>query len=416
MGVGLTGWRKFLPRVYDAFFGGFSGLTPVQEEAIPVLLEGRGLLLVAPTASGKTEAVTAPLAERALDFPGQTFGLYVCPTRALANDLKGRLKERLRRCGLRLAIRHGERDTAAAREAPAFILTTPESLEVMLSSPSADRTWARVREVRAVVVDEAHQFFGTRRGLQLYFLLERLKGLAGRPLQRVCLSATVGDPRALAGFFRGSDPKLEVRVVPGARALELRVGLVGGTGAGPALSVPAWVGEIVARHRKVLVFANTRAQCDWLCWRLEESGLGRRIPVLLHYSSLDQEYRQGVERRFREEPRAVCVATSTLELGVDIGDVDAVAMWGAPHTVTGFIQRLGRGNRRTGVGLVYGACPRVKELGACEPEDNLLRFASLVYCAGKTSLRRPICRSSTQCWSSSCWPLPCATTGLRPML
>jgi ATP-dependent Lhr-like helicase len=109
----------------------------------------------------------------------------------------------------------------------------------------------------------------------------------------------------------------------------------------------------------------------------------------LHYSSLDQEYRQGVEGRFREEPQAVCVATSTLELGVDIGDVDAVAMWGAPHTVTGFIQRLGRGNRRTGVGLVYGACPRVKELGACEPEDDLLRFASLVYCAGKNELETP---------------------------
>jgi hypothetical protein len=205
VGVGLTGWRKFLPRVYDAFFGGFSGLTPAQEEAIPVLLEGRGLLLVAPTASVLPEAVTAPLAERALDFPGQTFGLYVCPTRALANDLEGRLKERHRRCGLRLAIRHGERDTAAAREAPAFILTTPESLEVILGSPSADRTRARLREVRAVVVDEAHQFFGTRRGLQLYFLLERLKGLAG-PRSGSAFRPPWAIPGLWPGSFGGATP------------------------------------------------------------------------------------------------------------------------------------------------------------------------------------------------------------------
>lgn len=378
-------WRARLPRVYDAFFRSFGRLRPTQEQAFPLVLQRRNLLLIAPTGSGKTEAVVAPLAEMAIDHPGTTFALYIAPTRALVNDLEVRLSERLAACGLRLAVRHGERNTVRGREAPAIILTTPESLEVMLSLQH-EYARDRLREVQAVVVDETHQFYGTPRGLQLYCLLERLKYYTGRPLQRICLSATVGEPELVAEFFRGSDAPLEVVSVPGARALDIRLDHVtAGSLDGLADAAAAWLLEILENHRKVLVFANTRVQCDWLRWKLGERI--KNVPVLLHYSSLHRDYREEVERTFRERPRAVCIATSTLELGVDIGDIDAVAMWGAPNTVTSFLQRLGRGNRRTDTSIVYAACPAYHPSGAdADPDNHLLTFAALTSCVMKSEL------------------------------
>jgi len=372
-------WRKFLPRVYDAFFGNRRDLLPSQKVAIPIVLDGKNLLLIAPTGAGKTEAVVAPLAERALDFRGQTYAIYIAPTRALANDLEMRLKERLERCGLRLAIRHGERNTVQGKQPPAFILTTPESLEVMLSvMPEYARE--RLREVRAVVVDEVHQFFGTRRGLQLACLLERLKHYAQHPLQRIGLSATVAEPERVAQFLQGSDEPVEIVSVKGQRQLRVYISFVGSPTPDDFGDAAAeWINEILIDHRKVLLFANTRATCDWLCWQLSER---LSVPVLLHYSSLHRDYREWVEKTFRQTQRAVCVATSTLELGIDIGDIDAVALWGAPHSVTSFLQRLGRGNRRTDTCIVYAACPQWHPSGSLsDPDDDLLRFVALAYCA-----------------------------------
>ncbi len=372
-------WRKLLPRVYDVFFGNRRDLLPAQKDAIPFVLEGKNLLLIAPTGAGKTEAVVAPLAEKALDFRGQTYALYIAPTRALANDLEVRLKERLERCELRLAIRHGERNTMRSKHPPAFILTTPESLEVMLSTmPEYARE--RLREVQAFVVDEVHQFFGTRRGLQFSCLLERLKHHAQHPLQRIGLSATVAEPERVAQFLQGSDEPVQVVSVRGQRQLQVYLSYVGSSKPkdfGDAAS--KWIDEILSKHHKVLLFANTRATCDWLCWQLN----GRLpIPVLLHYSSLHRDYREWVEKTFRQASNAVCVATSTLELGIDIGDIDAVALWGAPHSVTSFLQRLGRGNRRTDTCVVYAACPQWYPSGApADPDDDLLRFVALTYCA-----------------------------------
>ncbi len=371
-------WSSLLPRTYDAFFRSFRKLLPSQEAAIPIVLDGKNLFLIAPTGTGKTEAVVAPLAERALDFAGQTYALYIAPTRALANDLEMRLKEPLARCGLRLAIRHGERNTVPGKRPPNFILTTPESVEVMLST-LPEYAKERLQEVRAVIVDEAHQFFGTRRGLQLYCLLERLEKFAKKPLQRICLSATVAEPEVVARFFQGSS-NMEIKVVPGQRQMRVRVDFIGcpsPEGFGEAAA--HWLGEILANHRKVLVFANTRTQCDWLCWQLSER---LSVPVFLHYSSLPRDYREFVEREFKRRPRAVCIATSTLELGIDIGDVDAVGMWGAPNTVSSFLQRLGRGNRRTDTNIVYAACPQYHPSGAeADPDNELLTFFALVHSA-----------------------------------
>ncbi|MCX2727448.1 DEAD/DEAH box helicase [Thermomicrobium sp. 4228-Ro] len=372
--------REMLPRVYDAFFGTFGRLRPVQERAIPLVLQRQNLLIIAPTGSGKTEAVVAPLVEMALDHPQSTFALYIAPTRALVNDLAVRLSERLSACGLRLAVRHGESKTVQGRDAPAMILTTPESLEVMLAG-SDDYVTARLREVQAVVIDETHLFYGTPRGVQLGCLLERLKQYTRHPLQRLCLSATVAEPELVAAFFRGSDAPFRIISVPGVRDLVVHLDVLESDSVERLADITAyWLTEILERHRKVLVFANTRVHCDWLAWKLSERV--RNVPVLLHYSSLHGTYRKHVERTFREASRGVCIATSTLELGIDIGDIDAVAMWGAPNTVTSFLQRIGRGNRRSGTCIVYAGCPAFYPSGRdADPTSHALTFAALTHCA-----------------------------------
>jgi len=139
--------------------------------------------------------------------------------------------------------------------------------------------------------------------------------------------------------------------VPGKRNLDIRIDFVGAPSFNAFGDAAAdWLRDILAEHRKVLVFANTRAQCDWHCPQLSDRI--KSVPVLLHYSSLHRTYRERVEKEFREHKSAVCIATSTLELGIDIGDVDAIAMWGTSNTVSSFLQRLGRGNRRTDTSIL----------------------------------------------------------------
>ncbi len=379
--------QRLIPRVFDAFFGRHLRLLPAQEAAIPLIIQGRNVLLISSTGSGKTEAVIAPIAERALRFSDQTYALYICPTKALINDLETRLASAFERLGLRLAVRHGDRTTIRGKQVPSIIVTTPESLDVMLSTNN-QQVIERLREVRAVIVDEVHQLYATRRGLQLKILLERLKHTpCCRSLQRIFLSATVAEPEAVAQYFQGTDNPIEMVNVGSGRRLRVTLDLL------PAESVDDFrSGEpllrllkpIVEEHRKILVFANTRNECDWLYWKLHER-LG--IPVFLHYSSLHKDYREQVEQQFRRQRRGLCIATSTLELGIDIGDVDAVVMYGAPNTVSSFMQRLGRGNRRSDESIVYGICRPFHINGApADGEEDLLYFAALTHAALRSEL------------------------------
>jgi ATP-dependent Lhr-like helicase len=328
------------------------------------------------------------MAEAALNFRGQTSVLYICPTRALINDLNGRLSTPIEKLGLRLAVRHGDRNTMAG-ETPAFLVTTPESLDVMLSN-SAEPDTKLLNGVRSVIVDEIHQLYGTRRGLQLRILLERLKHRCRRPLQRVLLSATVADPLAVANYFRGSDEPFEIIQTGTGRPISMTLDLL------PALSIQDFhsgrsfielLQPLLRRHGKILVFANTRNECDWLFWKLQGN---LDLPVFLHYSSLHKDYREQVESQFRRRRRALCIATSTLELGIDIGDIDLVVLYGPPHTISGFLQRLGRGNRRRGTCLVHGVCrPFHIDGNLADPAEDLLYFCTLVQAALAGKLEQP---------------------------
>lgn len=345
--------------------GGFTALTEAQQLAIPQILAKRPLLLIARTASGKTEAVLAPLLtlHQRERWRGRPSVLHVVPTRALVNDLHRRLELSLagfvdvgRRTG-----EYGETDAQ-------LLITTPESLDSMLARGT--RSEGHLLDgVRAVVIDELHLFAEGPRGTQLQVLLARLDEVAGTRVHRVGISATVPSPGRLAARFLGAGAV--VCTSSGNRSLRID-GLENrsslperGAGIDPLGSVFLRVFEgeggdkplserLLELRReletlKALVFVPSRSRCDSLTANLTDAFCGRApLEVHAHHGSLDRGQREGTERDLSESDEAVAVATSTLEVGIDIGDVGLVVLDGPPGSVSALLQRVGRGNRRSG--------------------------------------------------------------------
>ncbi len=327
---------------------GWPGLRPLQEQAIRPLLAGDDALLLAPTAGGKTEAALFPLLTRmhAERWDG-TSVLYVTPLRALLNNLAPRVKEYAGWLGRTVGVRHG--DTTAGqrarllRERPDILLTTPESLEAMLISVKVtpEETFA---DVRAIVVDEVHAFAGDDRGWHLQGVLDRLTALTGRPIQRIGLSATVGNPEELLGWLQGSARdwgRAGMVVNPpvaGAGDPELHLDHVGSVAGAATVIAGLHQGE------KRLVFCESRRQVEGLATALRE----REVETYLSHSSLSIEERRAAETAFAYSRDCVIVSTSTLELGIDVGDLDRVIQLGSTRSVASMLQRLGRTGRRPG--------------------------------------------------------------------
>jgi ATP-dependent Lhr-like helicase len=323
---------------------GWRSLRRLQEESIVPVVEGRHALLGAPTAGGKTEAALFPLLSRMVDqhWPGLSV-LYVCPLRALLNNLYPRVQGYCELLGHRAAIWHGDIGDAERKrvitEPPNVLLTTPESIEAMLMSRrvESERLFGGVQ---AIVVDEIHAFAGDDRGWHLLAILARLDALAGREIQRVGLTATVGNP----------DWLLDWLVCGGAGQRDV-VLVSAGDGSEVDLTVD-WVASddnaakvIASLHHgeKRLVFADSRARVESIGAALR----GKGKTVFVSHSSLSRHDRFQAERAFAETRDCVIVATSTLELGIDVGDLDRVVQIGAPATVASLLQRIGRTGRRT---------------------------------------------------------------------
>lgn len=324
----------------------WNGLRPTQAEAVGPILAGRDTLVLAPTAGGKTEAAVFPLLSRMAseDWQGVSV-LYVCPLRALLNNLQPRIDGYARWLGRSAAVWHGDVGQGQRRrilaERPDILLTTPESLEAMLVSTKVD---PRVvfSGLRAVVVDEIHAFAGDDRGWHLLAVLERLSRVAGRELQRVGLSATVGNPTFLVSWLQGSFAARETTVVSPAAsapaAPDITVDFVGSIGNAATVIASLHRGE------KRLVFVESRRQAEELGAALRDRG----VETYLSHSSLSASERRRSEAAFAEARDTVIVATSTLELGIDVGDLDRVIQIGSTRTVASFLQRLGRTGRRPG--------------------------------------------------------------------
>jgi ATP-dependent Lhr-like helicase len=323
---------------------GWQQLRPWQQDAIDPILAGEDVLLVAPTAGGKTESAAFPLLTRiANDGWRRLSVLYVCPLRALLNDLEPRLAAYCGWLGRRAALWHGDTGAAARRRIlagpPDLLLTTPESLEAMLVSTRVD-PHSLFADVQAVVVDEVHSFAGDDRGWHLLAVLERLQRLASRPFQRVGLSATVGNPEELLRWLQGSGAGRPGRVLAprnsSPASADVTLDYVG------SLANAAKVVASLHHGEKRLVFCESRRQVEALAVDLRERG----VTTFVSHSSLSADERRRSEQAFADSRDCVIVSTSTLELGIDVGDLDRVVQVDAPRSVASFLQRLGRTGRR----------------------------------------------------------------------
>ena len=347
---------------------GWTSLRPLQEQAVAPVLDGSDALLLAPTSGGKTEAALFPVltAMEQRHWDGLSV-VYLCPLKALLNNLLPRLETYSGWVGRRAALWHGDTTTGTRRATlaapPDVLLTTPESLESMLVSTSVDhhRLFA---DLRAVIVDEAHAFGAGDRGWHLVAVLERLSRLAGRPLQRIGLSATVGNPAELLTWLQGSaaGQRTGVVVAPGTADEVTTVGQDRSdesktvTTALPAVDADIqldYVGSVanaakviaaLYRGEKRLVFCDSKQLVEQLGMQLRELG----VTTHLIHASLSLDERRRAELAFAEGRDCVIVSTSALELGLDVGDLDRVIQVNAPLTVAAFLQRLGRSGRRTG--------------------------------------------------------------------
>ncbi len=311
----------------------YEQLTQIQTEAIPTIYEGVDSILISSTASGKTEAALIPVSSRLLNSKGAHICVYIAPTRALLNDLERRLSVPFHRLSLSLGIRHGDKSMVSDTENLAILLTTPESLDVLLCNGQIN-----LSRVKYIICDELHQIFGTPRGLQLLCLLRRMENSREDRPQRIALSATLGNPDVVQQWFQNKSKPVQVIRSDGHRGLEAEFYW---------LDRRTTLRQIIRGLdvKKALVFCNARRTCEEVFLELSQLP---PFEIFVHYSDLDRRQREYVEERFKSSEFATCVSTTTLELGIDIGSIEAVVLYDPSPSVTSFVQRVGRGGRRAG--------------------------------------------------------------------
>lgn len=356
----------FHPAVGTWFRQRFATVTDAQARAWPLIHAGQSMLLAAPTGSGKTLsaflAVLDELFRQGLEhdgeLPAQTQVIYVSPLKALSNDIRLNLQaplegiaqalaeQDLKAPHITTAVRTGDtpqKDRAAMRKrAPHILVTTPESLYVLLGSASGR---AGLNQVHTVIVDEIHALAGNKRGCHLALTLERLQALCGRPLRRIGLSATQRPVERVAQFLVGYQRPCAIVDVGHSRERDLAIE-VPPVPLGAVMATDVWelvydrLAALAREHRTTLVFVNTRRLAERLTRHLSER-LGQDA-VAAHHGSLAKEHRLSAEQRLKAGGLRMLVATASLELGIDIGDVDLVCQIASPGSIAAFLQRVGR--------------------------------------------------------------------------
>lgn len=333
---------------------GYVEPTPPQEKAIPLILRGDNVLLIAPTGWGKTEAVFFPLLHLILEekeksgTKGGIRALYITPLRALNRDLFRRMQMIAKYLGVKVSIRHGDTSSHERRKQlaapPDILITTPETLQAILPAPKM-RT--HLKSVRFVVVDEIHELVSSKRGVQLSLALERLAVLTGKEFQRIGLSATIGSPETVADFLGGVGRQVTLISLNAHKNMSIIVKLASTHGDDEPESGIArlfkrveQIAELISKHKASLVFVNTREMAESL-------GLGMilfnpEMGVRVHHGSLSREVRETTEYEFKIGKLKGVISTSSLELGIDVGDVDLVVQYHSPRQVSRLVQRVGR--------------------------------------------------------------------------
>ena len=341
---------------------GFSKPTEPQQKAIPKILEGKNILLISPTATGKTEAAFLPVLSMLLQMPEQKHGiklLYITPLRALNRDMLERLEWWCNNLDIKLAVRHGDTETRErtrqARSPPDILITTPETLQAILPG------WLmrqHLQHVRWIIIDEVHEMADSKRGSQLSLALERLRWIAGKDFQVIGLSATIGSPERVAQFLVGNGRPVEIVRVPVARKMHLKVVYPQPSQEDYVLSSKLYthpevaarlriIRDYIEKRKSVLLFTNTRAISEVLASRFKVWDMD--FPVSIHHGSLAKLSRIAAERGLKNGELKGLVCTSSLELGIDVGRIDFVIQYMSPRQVTRLIQRVGRSGHRIGL-------------------------------------------------------------------
>jgi len=339
----------------------FSFPTEAQKKAIPLILEGKNVLLIAPTATGKTEAAVLPVLNNFFvkgdNSPGINI-LYITPLRALNRDMLDRLEWWCKKLGLKVSVRHGDTDvkerSLQAKSPPHMLITTPETLQALLVGKVMKK---HLKSVKYVIIDEVHELAEDKRGSQLSLALERLRWITKSDFQLIGLSATIGSPEAVAKFLVGTNRSIEIVKVPIKRTTKIKLLLPSVNDEDYKLAAKLYTHpEVAARlrimknliksHDSVLLFTNTRAIAEVLASRFKVWDVD--FPISIHHGSLAKLVRVTAEKSLKKGELKGLVCTSSLELGIDVGKIDYVIQYMSPRQVTRLIQRIGRSGHKVG--------------------------------------------------------------------
>ena len=330
--------------------------TPVQEASQSAIASGKDRLVIAPTGSGKTMAAMLPLLDRAIrsEWEGMSI-LYITPLRALNRDVDRRLEEVVSSVGLTLGLRHGDTKqserTKQVRKPPNVMITTPETFQLMFTGSKIREL---LRTVEAVIIDEVHELAAGERGWQLSVGISRLEQFKGSTIQKVGLSATVGNPEQVAKWL-SKDGEAIIAEAP--RITELNVdaiiplpedeiGSLELAISPRAHATLRGLAEIITNNNPCLIFVNSRNSAETVSQRLQSIAPDLKIGV--HHGSLARETRQQMEDDLRSGSLQGLVCTSSLELGIDVGSVNHVVQIRSPRSVDRMLQRVGRADHRLG--------------------------------------------------------------------
>jgi len=393
--------QLFHPAVSGWFEQNLGEPTNAQAQAWPKIQAGLNTLIAAPTGSGKTLAAFLvcidALIRRSLHkgLPDKTLVVYVSPLRALSNDIRKNLDVPLTGIAqlladqtlgfdpLRVAVRTGDTTQSERakmrRQAPHILVTTPESLYILVSSESGRKM---LSAVESVIVDEIHALAGSKRGAHLMLTLSRLDGLRKKAPQRIGLSATQKPIEDMSRFLC-ADQHCEIVDTGHKRQRDMCL-VLPDSPLSTLMSNEVWgelyerLAELAEQHTTTLIFANNRRLVERAARHLGER-LGEE-QVAAHHGSLAKEHRLQAEQRLKHGTIKVLVATSSLELGIDIGDVDLVCQLGSPGSIAAFLQRVGRS------GHSVGGCPK----GRLFPLslDELVETTAMLYAIEQGELDR----------------------------
>jgi ATP-dependent Lhr-like helicase len=340
---------------------GFEKPTAPQQEIIPCVLEGKNVLLISATASGKTEAAMLPVFDRFLMAGGRHPGisiLYITPLRALNRDILDRMTYWCNRLDIRLAVRHGDTSTSERnnqrRSPPDMLITTPETLQAILLGRVLK---GYLKSVRWIIIDEIHELADNKRGSQLSLALERLREITENDPQMIGLSATIGSPEKVGKFLVGNNRQVEIVQVSSMRKHQFEIifpepepsdyQVATSLFTHPEMASGLRVmRDHIGKHNTTLIFTNTRSTSEVLASRFNI--WDTEYPISIHHGSLAKSSRIAAETGLKTGELKTVICTSSLELGIDIGRIELVIQYNSPRQVTRLLQRVGRSGHRIG--------------------------------------------------------------------